>query len=183
MTVTPTIFPDVKLITPRVFPDDRGHFFELYKESVYKEHGIGPFVQDNVSHSKKGVLRGLHFQNPNPQGKLVCVLEGSIYDVVVDVRVGSPTFGKWYGVELTADPPVQLWVPEGYAHGFISISDGASVIYKCTTMYSPHAEHTLLWNDGRLGIEWRFGPVLISPKDVGGRTLEDLASARVLPTF
>jgi len=182
MQIEPTPLPEVKLIHPAIFRDSRGYFLETFRDSRYAEAGIaGPFVQDNVSYSKKGTLRGLHFQQPNPQAKLVFVLSGKVFDVAVDIRTGSPTFGKWVGTEMSADDHVQLWVPEGFAHGFLVLSVAAVVQYKVRGPYDPKSEHTLLWNDPQLAIDWPSEPTSISVKDREGKSLASLKSAGHLP--
>jgi dTDP-4-dehydrorhamnose 3,5-epimerase len=183
MNVEALSIPDVLLIKPRVFTDDRGHFFEAWKESAYAAHGIGPFVQDNVSFSRKGVLRGLHFQNPHGQGKLVSALRGRIFDVAVDVRTGSSSFGKWVGAELSESNRCQLWIPPGFAHGFQVLSDQEVLVsYKCTEGYAPGAEHTIRWNDPDIAITWPETPLTIAPKDAGAPSLAQIARDR-LPTY
>lgn len=178
-----TAFPDVKLIELRTFSDERGYFLEGFRAQSYQ--GLpgqnGPFVQDNFSHSKRGVLRGLHFQNPNGQGKLVRAVQGSIYDVTVDVRVGSPTFGQWQALTLSDEQPRQLWIPPGYAHGFLVLSNQALVEYKCTAYYAPQSEACLRWNDPNLGIDWPCDAPVLSDKDRNGRTLKELLEAGRLP--
>ena len=181
--------PDVVLIRPDIHPDQRGLFLELLQERKLVAAGIpGHFVQANLSVSRHGVLRGLHFQNPQPQGKLISVVRGEIFDVVVDIRTGSPTFSVARGVRLSAAERTQLFVPPDFAHGFLVMSDGADVIYHCTDCYRPDAEHTLLWNDPALGIDWPFlddlpdGPQL-SDKDAQGQTLHQLEAAGRLPRF
>jgi len=172
-----------------LFPDPRGLFLELLQARKLEAAGIpGRFVQANLSVSHHGVLRGLHFQNPQPQGKLISVTRGEIFDVAVDVRVGSPTFGTARGVRISAAERNQLFVPPDFAHGFLVLSDGADVIYHCTDFYRPDAEHTLLWNDPALGIDWPAlaarpdGPI-VADKDASGRTLSQLESAGALPRF
>jgi len=178
-----TAFPDVKLIALRAFPDERGHFVESFREREYQ--GLpgqsGPFVQDNFSQSRRDVLRGLHFQNPNGQGKLVRAVQGSVYDVTVDVRAGSRTFGQWQALVLSGDEPRQLWIPPGYAHGFLVLSEQALVEYKCTAYYSPQSEVCLRWNDPNLGIDWPCDAPLLSDKDRGGKTLKELLEAGRCP--
>src|SRR4051812_31403185 len=147
MMVEPTGIPEVLLVKPRVHRDDRGAFLETWREQAYTAQGMGVFVQDNLSISKRGVLRGLHFQEPNAQGKLVSAIRGRIYDVAVDVRVGSPTFGRWIGVSLDEENRWQLYIPAGFAHGFQALNDGVVFSYKCTDYYTPAAERTVLWND------------------------------------
>lgn len=175
MNITPTALPDVLLIEPRVFGDARGFFFESWNEKTYRDAGIREdFVQDNHSRSARGVLRGLHYQIRQPQGKLVRVIAGSIFDVVVDVRRGSPSFGRHATVTLSAETHNQLWVPAGFAHGFCVTSDNAEVLYKTTDFYAPEHERTILWNDPDLGIAWPLeaAPTL-SAKDAGGALLKN----------
>jgi dTDP-4-dehydrorhamnose 3,5-epimerase len=161
-----TELPGVLILEPEVFGDERGFFMETWNQARYEEVGLpARFVQDNLSFSARGVLRGLHFQNPNPQGKLVSVLQNEVFDVAVDVRVGSPTFGRWLGVYLSADNKRQRYVPEGFAHGFAVTSDTALFHYKCTDYYSPRTEHSVLWNDPRIGIEWPVDDPVLSAKD------------------
>jgi dTDP-4-dehydrorhamnose 3,5-epimerase len=179
MKVSETALPGVLVIEPRVFSDDRGFFLESYQATRYHAAGIpAAFVQDNVSRSVRGTLRGLHFQEPNAQGKLVQVIRGSVYDVVVDVRRGSPTFCKWIGVELSGDVPRQMWIPPGYAHGFCVTSESADFLYKCTTPYAPDSERSIRWNDPQIGIDWPVAHPLLSKKDADAPTLAD---APVLP--
>ena len=183
MNVRPTELPEVLLLEPRVFRDARGAFSEVWKASVYEELGIrGPFVQDNVSHSVRGTLRGLHFQEPTAQGKLVQVLSGRVWDVAVDVRRGSPSFGRWVGVELDGDNARQLWVPAGFAHGFLVLSERASFLYKCTAAYSPAHERSIRWDDPGLAIRWPLegAAPLLSPKDAIAPTLAD---SEILPSY
>lgn len=181
MKVLPTELPGVLIIEPKVFGDDRGFFYESFQAQRYAEAGIsGPFVQDNVSRSARGTLRGLHFQEPQPQGKLVGVLRGAVYDVAVDVRRGSPTFGRWFGLELSEQNKRQLWVPPGFAHGFCVTSDSADFFYKCTDYYAPQHEQSLIWNDPELGIRWPVDAPLLSKKDASAPRLSEL---RVLPPF
>ena len=147
--------PDVVLLTPQVFGDERGFFMETFRQSEFEEHcGNYQFVQDNHSKSKQGILRGLHYQHVKPQGKLVRVTHGEVFDVAVDLRESSPTFGQWVGVHLSADNKQLLWVPPGFAHGFYVISAEAEFQYKCTDYYNPGDEYSLLWNDGTLNITW-----------------------------
>lgn len=175
MNVTETDLPGVLIIEPRVFGDARGFFMETWNAGTFAAAGLDlAFVQDNHSRSQRGVLRGLHFQNPTPQGKLVRVTSGAVFDVVVDLRVSSATFGRWAGVELSAANKRMLWVPEGFAHGFLTLEDDTDFLYKCTAPYAPGAEHTLAWNDPEVGIDWPdlgMAP-LVSGKDARGDTLE-----------
>ncbi len=162
----------LKLLKPRVFRDARGFFLETYQERKYHAAGLTqPFVQDNHSFSTRGVLRGLHYQLPHPQGKLIACLSGEIFDVAVDLRRSSATFGRWHGVTLNDDNHHQLYVPPGFAHGFCVLSATAHVLYKCTDYYSPGDEHTLIWNDPAVGIEWPVMAPVLSDKDARGRPL------------
>lgn len=183
MKVVETKLPGVLILEPKVFGDHRGFFYESWQKTRYEEHGIiGEFVQDNVSYSRKGVLRGLHFQNPNSQGKLVSVIQGEVFDVAVDIRVGSPTFGQWEGVVLSGENHKQFWVPEGFAHGFCVLSDTAYFTYKCTMEYSPHNEGGIRWDDPELGIEWPINEVELSYKDQIYPNLKDI-QAEKLPKY
>jgi dTDP-4-dehydrorhamnose 3,5-epimerase len=176
-----TELPGVLLLEPRSFEDARGSFMELFHAGRYAEVGIPTtFVQDNLSRSVRGALRGLHFQEPHGQGKLVQVLAGAVHDVVVDVRRGSPTFGRWMATELSADNRHQLWVPPGFAHGFCVLSESADFFYKCTDVYAPASERSILWNDPDLGIPWPLSSPLLSPKDAAAPRLKD---APVLPVY
>ena len=169
------------LIEPRVFSDERGFFLETYNAARFRELGIADaFVQDNHSRSRRNVLRGLHYQEPNAQGKLVRCTAGAIYDVAVDIRVGSPAFGKWYGVELSAENRRMLWVPPGYAHGFCALTDDADMIYKCTALYDAKSDRAIRWNDPALGIRWPVTDPIVSAKDAAA---PPLAEATVLPAF
>lgn len=175
MKIIDTEIPDVKIIEPSVFGDERGFFMETWQQKKFEEQ-VSPrtFVQDNHSKSSKGILRGLHYQTENTQGKLVRVVAGEVYDVAVDMRKSSPTFGQWVGVYLSAHNKRQLWVPEGFAHGFYVTTDSAEFVYKCTDYYNPQHEHSLLWNDSDLNIQWPISegdmPVL-SEKDKAGTPL------------
>jgi dTDP-4-dehydrorhamnose 3,5-epimerase len=181
--VTETRLPGVVLIDVPLYRDDRGHFLELWHRDKSAGGGLpGRFVQDNVSWSRRGVLRGLHFQEPHPQGKLVCVLRGSIYDVAVDIRVGSPSFGAWVGVALDADSGRQIYVPEGFAHGFVVTSDEALVLYKCTETYRPGAEAGILWSDPDLAIDWPVREPVLSAKDAAAPRLAGIDPGR-LPRY
>ncbi|TAK12828.1 MAG: dTDP-4-dehydrorhamnose 3,5-epimerase [Acidobacteria bacterium] len=175
MKTTPTAIPDVVVIEPRVFPDDRGFFFESFNERRIDEAlGItARFVQDNHSASTRNVVRGLHYQIRQVQGKLVRAIVGEIFDVAVDLRRCSPTFGKWVGVVLSAENKKQLWIPVGFAHGFAVVSDKAEVLYKTTDYYAPEHDRTLIWNDPTIGIEWPLsGEPSLSPKDSKGLRFE-----------
>jgi dTDP-4-dehydrorhamnose 3,5-epimerase len=174
--VLETKLPDILVIEPEVFGDDRGFFMESWNQKRYQEAGLpARFVQDNLSFSARGVLRGLHFQNPNPQGKLVSVLQGEVFDVAVDIRVGSPTFGQWVGISLSADNKLQFYLPEGFAHGFVVISDVALFSYKCTAYYNPETESSLLWNDPEIGIGWPIDKPVLSDKDRAAPRLREIA--------
>lgn len=176
MKVTSTAIPDVLVIEPKVFGDERGFFMESFNQKAFDE-AIGrhvEFVQDNHSRSVQGVLRGLHYQIEQPQGKLVRVTSGAVFDVAVDIRKSSVTFGRWVGVELSADNHKQMWVPEGFAHGFLVLSETADFLYKTTAFYSPAHERCILWSDPRIGIEWpdTGATPQLSAKDAVASTLE-----------
>ena len=176
MKVTPTSIPSVLIIEPKVFGDTRGFFFESFNQRDFNQAtGLDVnFVQDNHSRSSKGVLRGLHYQIQQPQGKLVRVVRGSIFDVTVDLRKSSPTFGQWVGMELNEDNHCQLWIPPGFAHGFYVLSDSADFLYKTTDYYAPEFECSLIWNDPTIGIEWPLNTQpIISAKDAQGKKLAD----------
>ena len=168
MKVTPLSIPDVLLIEPQVFGDDRGFFYESFNQNKF-EAALGHkihFVQDNHSKSVKGVLRGLHYQlTPKAQGKLVRVIQGEVFDVAVDIRRSSPTFGKWAGEIISSENKKQLWIPEGFAHGFLTLSDTAEFLYKTTDFYSPEHEQSILWDDETIGIDWPMKEVSMSSKD------------------
>lgn len=182
MNVDTTPLPGVLLVTPRVFGDARGFFLETFSADKYAERGIsGPFVQDNWSRSAKNILRGLHFQHPHGQGKLVSCTRGAVFDVAVDVRLGSPHFGKWFGVELSEENKKQLWIPPGFAHGFCVLSDVADFVYKCTALYAPAHERSVLWNDPDIGIDWPVKEPLLSSKDAAATKLSAMHDA--LPTW
>ena len=178
MDFEPTKIPDVVLIKPKVFGDHRGFFMETWHEKLFAEAGINePFVQDNHSKSSEGILRGLHYQLKHPQGKLVRVISGEVYDVAVDIRKGSPTFGKWVGEILSEENKFMLWVPAGFAHGFYVLSDSAEFVYKCTDFYAPEHERAIRWDDPGLGIDWHLAngqmPIL-SEKDAHAPLFEDV---------
>jgi dTDP-4-dehydrorhamnose 3,5-epimerase len=158
--------PEVLVFFPRAFEDARGRFLEVYSAERYAAAGLDArFVQDNVSYSHGGVLRGLHLQHPRGQGKLVSVVEGAVFDVAVDVRRGSPTFGRWAGYTLSAENAAQLWIPPGFAHGFVVTTERAVVTYKCTDVYVPSAERAIRWDDPAIGIDWPIREPVLSPKD------------------
>ena len=175
--VIETTLREVKLLEPGVFRDDRGFFLESWNARAFAAIGIGTaFVQDNHSCSAKGVLRGLHYQIQSPQGKLIRVVAGAVYDVAVDLRASSPTFGRWAGFELSAEDKRQCWIPPGFAHGFLSLRDGTELLYKCTDFYSPQAERALLWNDPEIGITWPLediGAPILSAKDAAAKPLAE----------
>lgn len=175
MKVIDTKIPDVKLLEPQVFGDERGFFMETFRDEWFKQNiADRTFVQENHSKSVKGVLRGLHYQTENTQGKLVRVVSGAVFDVAVDMRENSPTFGQWVGEILSAENKRQLWVPEGFAHGFYVLTDEAEFTYKCTDYYNPKAEHSLIWNDETVGIEWPLeGEPSLSAKDLSGKVLSE----------
>lgn len=181
MNVTPTALPDVLLIEPKVFGDTRGFFYESYNRKAFQiATGLDvDFVQDNHSRSAQGVLRGLHYQIQQPQGKLVRAVVGAVFDVAVDMRASSPTFGKWVGVELSAENKKMMWVPPGFAHGFLVLSEFAEFLYKTTDYYAPSYERAVAWNDAQIGIVWPLsGPPLLSAKDQAGTRFAD---AEVFP--
>ena len=175
MQITPTAIPEVVIIEPKVFRDDRGFFLESFQADKYRAAGITqPMVQDNLSGSIRGVLRGLHYQIHKPQGKLVSAIAGEVFDVAVDLRRSSPTFGRWVGTPLSAASRRQIWVPAGFAHGFYVLSDWAEVCYKVTDFYDPSSERTLIWNDPAVAIRWPLrdgSKPLLSPKDTQGLPL------------
>jgi dTDP-4-dehydrorhamnose 3,5-epimerase len=175
MKLTPTPIHGAVLIEPRVFADSRGFFLESFNERRLAEVGVtGPFVQDNHSRSEKNVLRGLHYQIGQPQGKLVRVVSGEVFDVAVDLRVGSPSFAKWFGVRLSEADHRMFWIPPGCAHGFLVLSERADFLYKATDYYAPEQERTLAWNDPELRIEWPLvGEPVVSAKDAAGRALRE----------
>ena len=181
MRVFETGLEGVVIIEPRVHGDERGFFQESWKASSYSQHGLpSSFAQANISRSEKGVLRGLHYQYRLPQGKLVSVLEGRIFDVAVDIRPGSASFGQWAGVELSAQSHRQLFVPEGYAHGFIVLSDSALFHYYCTTEYAPQFEVAIAWDDPDIGVKWPCAPLSVSTKDRDAPRLRDLPAERLI---
>jgi dTDP-4-dehydrorhamnose 3,5-epimerase len=178
MDIQPTALPEVLMITPKVYFDQRGFFMETYQQEKYYVKGIpNAFVQDNQSGSYRGTLRGLHYQIRQPQGKLIRCIVGEIYDVTVDIRRSSPNFGKWFGITLSAQNKTQLWIPAGFAHGIYVTSDWAEILYKTTDYYAPEWERTLLWNDPKLKIDWPLldngACLMISPKDADGKTLQE----------
>ena len=175
MDVTPTAIPDVLVIEPKVFVDARGFFYESFNKKIMQTKGItDDFVQDNHSRSTKNVLRGLHYQIKQPQGKLIRIITGEVFDVAVDIRRGSPTFGKWVGINLSGENRRMVWIPPGFAHGFLVLSDCAEVLYKTTDYWEPQYERTIIWNDRDLSITWPIhGSPQLSAKDMAGVTLNE----------
>lgn len=183
MKVIQTALPGCAVIEPTVFGDDRGFFFEAWNAERFHSHGLpAHFVQSNVSSSSRGVLRGLHYQWPRPQGKLVSVLQGEVYDVAVDIRRGSPTFGRWEAVVLSAENKRQFWIPEGFAHGFAVLSETALFSYLCTDVYVKEADASIRWNDGSIAVDWPISSPLLSAKDAHAPCLADVAEDR-LPVY
>lgn len=171
------------MLEPRVFGDERGYFFESWSAERYAGAGIaGTFVQDNISRSRRGILRGLHLQHPHAQGKLVSALDGEVFDVAVDVRTGSPRFGQWVGEILSSENKRQLWIPPGFAHGFVVLSEEAIFHYKCTDAYHPECELSVLWNDPAIGIDWPLPDPVLNEKDRGALPLAAIPPSR-LPTY
>jgi len=182
--VIPCFIPDVLVIEPDLFGDERGFFKETWHAEKYQARGINlPFVQDNHSRSSRGVLRGLHYQLKQPQGKLVRVTSGAVFDVAVDIRLGSPTFGQWTGVELTGKNHWQLYIPPGFAHGFCVLGESADFLYKCTEFYQPEDEYGILWNDQDIGIEWPEMEFVVSEKDSMNKSLTELMDLGLLPKY
>ena len=184
MKIEQTPLSGVLVVHPDVFGDHRGYFQESWNQRKYAELGLEvDFVQDNLSFSKRGILRGLHFQNPRPQGKLVQALQGEVFDVAVDIRKGSPTFGQWFGMVLSVENHLQMYVPEGFAHGFCVLSETALFAYKCTEFYNPQSEHSLRFDDPDIGIEWPLDEIpSLSAKDKDAKQLNDFPQD-LLPVF
>lgn len=181
MKVIPADLPGLLIIEPAVFGDSRGFFMETYNQTRYVEAGLNAtFVQDNLSYSRQGILRGMHAQNPGAQGKLVYVLQGEVFDVAVDGRIGSPTFGKWFGVTLSSENKRQFYVPPGFFHGFCVTSETALFAYKCTDLYNPKAEVGIAWNDPDVGIVWPISQPSLSDKDSKAPRLKEIAPERLL---
>jgi dTDP-4-dehydrorhamnose 3,5-epimerase len=182
LNVAETKLPGVLLIEPKVFADDRGFFMETYRAEMFRSFGMPDtvFVQDNHSRSARGVLRGLHYQEPNAQGKLVRCTRGAIFDVAVDIRRGSPSFGRWFGLELSDANKRMLWIPPGFAHGFCALEDDSDLVYKCTRLYDAASDRSLLWNDPAIGIEWPIAEPVLSAKDANAPRLEE---ATMLPAY
>ena len=182
MKTVKTPLEGLLIIKPRIFGDDRGYFLETHHQQKYRDCGIDyRFVQDNLSFSVKGTLRGLHFQKTKPQAKLIQALTGEIFDVAVDIRPASSTYGEWFGIRLSEKNRHQLFVPEGFAHGFCVLSESADFLYKCTDYYAPQCEHGIRWNDPDIGIDWPGGGFTISDKDAGNALLRDMAEK--LPSY
>lgn len=182
MKVTETALPGVLILQPEVYRDDRGYFIETFREANLAAVGIDyRFIQDNLSVSKQGALRGLHLQHPHGQAKLVYAVSGSVFDVCVDVRVGSPAFGKWFGQKLCAEEGTQLLIPPGFAHGFCALTETATFAYKCSEVYSPESQLTVAWNDPKIGIDWPVSSPLLSAKDAEALPLFELIDR--LPRF
>jgi len=183
VNVIETALPGVLIVEPKIFGDERGFFVETWQKQRYEQAGItASFVQDNAASSRQKTLRGLHFQNPNAQAKLVYALEGEVFDVTVDIRKGSPTFGHWAGVTLSANNARQVFIPEGFAHGYCVLSGSALVAYKCTEYYNPKTENSIRWDDPDIGIDWPVGDPVISEKDAAAPLFRDVDPAR-LPVF
>ncbi len=174
MKLRPTTLPHVQILEPKVFGDDRGFFLETFHAAVFRDLGLPEeWVQDNHSYSRRGVIRGLHYQLEQPQGKIVRCTRGRILDVAVDIRRGSPTFGQWTGVELSEENKLMLWIPPRFAHGFSVLSEEADVLYKCTTLWHQPSDRSILWNDPDLNIDWQVENPSVSPKDAAGKLLRD----------
>jgi len=180
MNVLTCDIPGLLILEPKVFGDARGFFLETWNQFRYREAGVGEdFVQDNLSFSRRGILRGLHFQNPKPQGKLLQVLQGAVFDVAVDIRRSSPTFGKWHGLVLSGENKRQFYIPAGFAHGFVVLSETALFHYKCTEFYSPKDEMAIRWDDPDIGIAWPLKEPLLSERDAKGLRLRDAPRERL----
>ena len=180
MNVLTCDIPGLLILEPKVFGDARGFFLETWNQFRYREAGVGEdFVQDNLSFSRRGILRGLHFQNPKPQGKLLQVLQGEVFDVAVDIRRSSPTFGKWHGLVLSGENKRQFYIPVGFAHGFVVLSETALFHYKCTEFYSPKDEMAIRWDDPDIGIAWPLKEPLLSERDAKGLCLRDAPRERL----
>lgn len=181
MEITETSLSGLLIIQPKILTDERGAFYESFQQNRYQSIGIPSFVQDNFSHSKKNVIRGLHFQYPHPQGKLVYVTRGHVFDVVVDIRKSSKTFGQWSGIHLDDKKHTQLYIPPGFAHGFCVLSDEADFHYKCTDFYYPGSEHGILWNDETLNISWPIENPVLSAKDKLFSRLSEYDNDKLFP--
>jgi dTDP-4-dehydrorhamnose 3,5-epimerase len=184
LKISETTLPGVLLIEPTVIGDSRGYFMETWNAARFREAGLDlQFVQDNQSHSTRDVLRGLHYQEPNGQGKLVRCSRGALFDVAVDIRVGSPQFGKWYGAELSEENRLMLWIPPGFAHGFCALTDVVDLTYKCTALYDQPSNRAICWNDPDIGIRWPVTTPTLSSKDAAAPRLQDALSSGMLPTY
>lgn len=179
MKVTDAPLAGLKIIEPDIFTDNRGYFSEVFQQKRYAELGLPPFVQDNISRSKRHVIRGLHYQLPNPQGKLVWVSRGTVLDVIVDIRIHSETFGQWFSIQLDDQKGTQLYIPPGFAHGFCVLSEEADFYYKCTDFYSPGNEHGIAWNDKNLAIDWPIDHPILSRKDAEYPRLSDIPNEKL----
>lgn len=179
MKITNGPLAGIKIIEPRIFPDHRGYFYESYQANRYTEHGLPLFVQDNIARSRQSVLRGLHYQLPNEQGKLVGVTRGKVWDVAVDLRKSSTTFGKWFGIILSDENHTQMYIPPGFAHGYCVLSEEAEFYYKCTEFYAPGCEHGVIWNDTTLNIPWPMENPIIADKDTAYPSLKDIPHANL----
>jgi dTDP-4-dehydrorhamnose 3,5-epimerase len=179
MNITNTPLQGLIIIEPDIFTDNRGYFFEVYQQQRYAEWGIPHFIQDNMSRSKRDTLRGLHYQLPHSQGKLVGVTRGTVWDVVVDIRVSSPTFGQWFSTTLSDENHRQIYIPPGFAHGFCVLSDEADFYYKCSDFYAPSCEQGIAWNDTRLNIPWRVKNPVLSPKDEVYPSLHEISHEKL----
>lgn len=183
ISVEQTSLPGVLVVQPRVFGDQRGFFLETFHQEKYQKAGIDRnFVQDNHSHSRKGTLRGFHYQLPHPQAKLITVVRGEIFDVAVDIRKGSPTFGKWFGIHLSEENKRQLFIPEGFAHGFLVLSQDTDVTYKCSELYFQEDEHGVIWSDPQIGVEWPAQDPILSDKDKNFSRLSEIPE-NLLPVY
>lgn len=174
MKITTTPLAGILLIEPRVFHDERGFFYESHQLERYQEAGIPALVQDNLSRSKRNSLRGLHYQSPHAQGKLIWVIRGKVWDVMVDIRQSSPTYKQWFGITLSDEKPMQIYIPPGFAHGFCTLSDEADFYYKCSDYYTPTSEHGIIWNDPEINIAWPISNPILSPKDCTYQTLSEI---------
>lgn len=179
MKVTETKLSGLLIIEPEIFTDNRSYFYQVFQQQQYSKYGIPLFVQDNVSRSKRNVIRGLHYQLPHAQGKLVWVLRGTVWDVSVDVRINSKTFAQWFAIELNDRTCTQLYIPPGFAHGFCVLSDEADFYYKCTDYYSPKDEHGIAYNDKELNIPWPITDAILSPKDLSHPKLKEITHDRL----
>ena len=181
MQIIATPLAGLMIIEPRIFNDERGHFYELFQNNRYQQYGMPAFVQTNVSYSQQNVLRGLHYQLPNAQGKLVGVIKGAVFDVALDIRKNSPTFGQWFSVLLNDQNHLQMYIPPGFAHGFCVLSDGADFYYQCTDFYMPEAEKGIAWDDNEINITWPITEPILSPKDKNYPSLSEISDEHLFP--